>query len=287
MQQQHTIKQPLQFCGLGVHNGLFSSIQLKPAVDGHGIVFRHLNFTDEPLVIGQNVPLLAMHATVLRQKSWILSTVEHLLAALRMSGVDNVLVEVAGDEIPILDGSAAPFVHAIKRSGLNSQGAKKYLMPRVVLDFADAEGRRIILRPHEYELMIGTINCTYEAAFNHYALGVKKITLCVDQQAFNAHVAPARTFGFVEQLPFLRSKNLAMASSLGNTLVFNTDEAINDGRVADEWVRHKILDLIGDISLLPYPFTGLIEAWQTGHAFNRRVVEHYLAHPGDWVIIEQ
>ena len=158
-------------------------------------------------------------------------------------------------------------------------------MPRARLEFADGEGRRMVLRPHEREQMIGKIDCTYEAAFNHHELGVKTVVLCIDRVQFKDSIAPARTFGFVEQLPFLRSKNLALASSLGNTLVFNADESINDVRVADEWVHHKVLDLIGDLGLLPHPFTGVIEASQTGHAFNRRVVEHYLASPGDWVVV--
>ena len=285
MKHQYTIKHVQQISGLGVHSGNFVSVRLKPAPDGHGIVFMHNDFPEEPLVVGQTIPLIAMHATVLRQKSWVLSTVEHLLAAMRMAGIDNALIEVSGEEIPILDGSAAPFLHAIARSGCVVQGVRKYCMPRVTLEFSDAEGRCIVLRPHEREQMIGKVECTYKAAFNHHALGVKTIALCVDQKSFKESVAPARTFGFVEQLPFLRSKNLALASSLGNTLVFNADEPINDVRIADEWVYHKILDLIGDLGLLPHPFTGVIEAAQTGHAFNRRVIEHYLASPGDWVII--
>lgn len=286
MQKQYTVSQVLQFSGLGVHDGCFGSIRLKPAPEGHGIVFTHVDFQDEPLVVGKTVPLLAMHATVLRQKSWTLSTVEHLLAAMRMEGIDNAMVEVSGEEIPILDGSAAPFVHAIRRSGPVEQGARKYLMPRRKLKFSDAEGRYIILQPHEREHMIGAIDCTYQAVFNHYALGTKTVSLCINQAQFKNYVAPARTFGFVEQLPFLRSNNLALASSLGNTLVFNVEESINDGRIADEWVYHKILDLIGDIGLLPHPFTGIIEAAQTGHAFNRRIIEYYLAHPDDWVVVE-
>ena len=285
MHQQYTINQALRFNGFGVHDGCFVSIVIKPAPESHGIVFVHDNFQYEPLVVGKTVPLLAMHATVLQQKSWTLSTVEHLLAALRMEGIDNAVIEVSGEEIPILDGSAAPFVHAIRRSGRIAQGGKKYVMPRSILKFSDAEGRRIVLHPHEQEHKIGTIDCAYQSAFNHHALGVKTAQISIDRVKFNDCIAPARTFGFVEQLPFLRSKNLALASSLGNTLVFSADEAINDVRIADEWVYHKILDLIGDIGLLPYQFTGVIEAAQTGHAFNRRIIEHYLAYPEDWIVL--
>ena len=124
MKHQYTIKQMQQFSGLGVHSGNFVSVRLNPAPDGHGIVFKHNDFPDEPLVVGQTIPLIAMHATVLRQKSWALSTVEHLLAAMRMEGIDNALVEVSGEEIPILDGSAAPFLHAISRSERVAQGVK-------------------------------------------------------------------------------------------------------------------------------------------------------------------
>lgn len=287
MKLQHTLCKELVFAGLGVHSGVFASIKLKPADANTGIMFIHENFAAEPMIVGKTVPLAAMHATVLKQQSWTLSTVEHLIAAIRMTGLDNVRIEVSGgDEIPILDGSAAPFLHAINRIGLvEQQATKRYLMPRAPVFFEEQGGKKIILKPLENLQPVGTFECTYEGAFNHYALGAKKITGSIDQQHFKKTIAPARTFGFLEQLPYLRSHNLAMASSLGNTLVFNADEMVNDNRIADEWLNHKILDFIGDLGLLPYAFTGRVEASQTGHAFNRKIIEHYLMHPEDWVVI--
>ncbi len=286
MKLQQTLRKELSFAGLGVHSGVFVKIVLKPALVDSGIIFVHDQFPDEWLVVGATVPLQAMHATVLRQKSWALSTVEHLIAAIRMAGLDNVMIEVSGEEIPIFDGSAAPFFHEILRAGLVEQGlVKKYLMPRKLLNFEAGEGKKIILKPLLPEQSIGTFDCTYEGAFNHCFLSAKKISRYIDQVVFKENIAPARTFGFLEQLPYLRSHKLAMASSLGNTLVFNADEMVNDNRIDDEWLNHKILDFIGDLGLLPYTFTGQVEASQTGHAFNRRVIEHYLTHQDDWVIV--
>ena len=284
---QNTVQEIISFSGLGVHSALFSRIVILPAEVDAGITFVHKDFLAEPIVVGAVVPLDAMHATVLRQKSWTLSTVEHLLAALRMAGVDNAVVIIEGGyEIPILDGSAAPFFHAICRTGLVSQGIrKKFLMPRQAIAFNECGGKKIYLNPLEDDSLSGSLFCDYVAVFNHYALGSKKMAGRIDRQVFKQKIAPARTFGFLEQLPFLRSHQLAMASSLGNTLVFNADEAINDCRIVDEWLSHKILDFIGDLALLPHPFTGYAEAAQTGHAFNRRIVEHYLMHPESWVIV--
>lgn len=286
MKLQHTLRKDLVFSGLGVHSGAFVKIRLKPALVNVGIVFIHDLFPTEPMIVGATIPLQAMHATVLRQQSWTLSTVEHLIAAIRMANIDNVIIEVSGEEIPILDGSAAPFFHEICRTGLVTQGqAKQYLMPRMPLYFEEGVGKKIILKPLPEGQKVGTLDCVYEGVFNHYALGIKKITGRIDQEYFKRNIAPARTFGFLEQLPYLRNHKLAMASSLGNTLVFNAEEMVNDNRIVDEWLNHKILDFIGDLGLLPYAFTGQIEASQTGHAFNRRVVEHYLACPGDWVVV--
>ncbi len=284
---QNTVQEIISFSGLGVHSAVFAQVSILPAAVDAGIIFMHKNFLTEPIVVGAVVPLDAMHATVLRQKSWTLSTVEHLVAALRMAGVDNAVVMVEGGyEIPILDGSAAPFFHAICRAGLVNQGMrKKFLMPRQAISFDERGGKKIYLKPLEDDTLSGSLFCDYEAVFNHYALGSKKMTGLIDQQLFKQKIAPARTFGFLEQLPFLRSHQLAMASSLGNTLVFNADEAINDHRIVDEWLSHKVLDFIGDLGLLPHPFTGYVEAAQTGHAFNRRIVEHYLTHPESWIVV--
>lgn len=286
MTVQHTLKKKLRFEGLGVHSGASVAITLKPADEDAGITFVHVNYEREPLQVGQIVPLNAMHATILPQKSWSLSTVEHLVAAIRMSGLDNVLVEVNAQEIPILDGSAAPFFHHIMRAGLQAQSKpRRYLTPREKIFFDDQGRRQIMLLPLSKDAPVGSLYCSYTASFDHYALGVKKKEQLIDAVLFKNSIAPARTFGFIEQLPLLRKHNLAQASSLGNTVVYAADEAVNDTRVVDEWFNHKVLDFIGDLGLLPYAFTGAIEAAQTGHAFNRLIMQDYKEHPERWIVV--
>lgn len=284
---QQTLAKSVVFSGVGVHTGRFTQIELFPAAPNTGIVFIHINYPDEPIEIGKIVPLSAMHATVLRQRSWMLSTVEHLMASLRMVGLDNVQIKVQGEEIPILDGSAAPFLHAFQRAGIVAQGvSKKFLTPLQPLEFKEKEGKNILLRPLQSADRVGTFKCSYKASFQHGLLGDRYRQEVIDLAIFKNTIAPARTFGFIEQLPFLRKHQLAMGSSLGNTLVFTAEEEINSSRIAEEWLNHKILDFIGDLGLLPYPFTGAVEAAQTGHAFNRFIIEHYLTHPEGWAIKE-
>jgi UDP-3-O-[3-hydroxymyristoyl] N-acetylglucosamine deacetylase len=283
---QKTVKKDVLFAGLGVHSGDFVRIRISPSDADSGIIFVHADYPEEPLIVGAIVPLQAMHATVLRQQSWLLSTVEHLMAALRMAGVDNAVIHVDGREIPILDGSAAPFFHEIIRKGLVDQSVrKKFITPLQPIEFEEQGGKKIYLKPLTDDAVYGLLQCEYEAAFNHFSMGRKILRATIDQQLFKDTIAPARTFGFLEQLPFLRNHKLALASSLGNTLVFNSDEAINDNRIADEWLGHKVLDFIGDLGLLPYTFTGHVTAAHTSHAFNRCIVQHYLANQDAWAII--
>ncbi|MBY0354036.1 UDP-3-O-acyl-N-acetylglucosamine deacetylase [Candidatus Babeliales bacterium] len=281
---QQTLKQELVFSGIGVHSGVFSTVRLVPAPADTGIVFRHEKFPNDPLYVGKVIPEVAMHATVIRHAHWMISTIEHLMAALMMMDVDNVIIIVDGVEIPILDGSAFPFVQGIMHIGLLSQGqSKKFLTPARVLTF-EHEDRFLQISPEKSREQ-RTLFIDYTAEFDNHTKNSAQLSGVVSQDFFEREIAPARTFGYVGQLPFLRKHGLAQGTSLGNTVVAGADGYINDVRYQDEFVRHKFLDLIGDLSLLGRPLVGSICAKKTGHSFNRLVIQHYCEHPEEWLTI--
>ena len=281
---EKTLAQKVILEGIGVHSGSFSSLCISPAPVGTGIVFKNSLFPDasEYLKVGQVVPEAAMHATVVKARSWSLSTIEHLMAACSFLDLDNLYIEITGFEVPILDGSALQFLQAFERAGIVNQESKKfYLTPKETVFINDEKGRSIELIPHQntddYRLLV-----EYVADFNHPMVGSLGFKGQITNSFFEDEVAPARTFGFLEQLSYLRAHKLAQGSTLGNTAVMGDEAFLNDLRFKDECVRHKVLDLLGDLALLGHKLVGTIKAVRTGHSFNRLVIAHYLEHPEAW-----
>jgi len=278
---QKTLKRQIKFSGIGVHSGMPSTVTLWPTEANAGIVFQNAANPNQRLKIGQVVPEQAMHATVLKTEGWFVSTIEHLMAALRMLDVDNVLIELQGHEIPILDGSALPFVQGLLDVGFQEQGEPtQYMTPCETLHCADGKGRRINIEPS-----VNTLSISYTAKFDHPLAGGTEFSGDMTKDFFIEQIAPARTFGFLEQLPFLRQHKLAQGSSLSNTIVIG-EELLNDLRFPDECIRHKVLDLCGDLGLLPHRLIGTVTAANTSHNFNRLVTEHFCQHPTSWRILE-
>jgi UDP-3-O-[3-hydroxymyristoyl] N-acetylglucosamine deacetylase len=280
--KQKTIKKEISLQGIGVHSGLPVKILLKPAKPNSGIIFLSTNSDMEQIKIGSVIPEEAMHATVLRSKNWALSTIEHLLSAISALHIDNITIEVDGAEIPIFDGSALPFIHAFLDVGIEEQLDQKiFLTPKEKIEFKDGEGRFIIINPaddeNRYDLLFD-----YSVDFKHPLAGKGNLKGIFSEKFFIEEISPARTFGFLNQLPYLRHHNLAKGVSLGNTVVIGDDEFINERRFDDEFVRHKFLDLIGDLACLGKNLVGTITAAKTGHSFNRKVVEHFIQNPDLW-----
>ncbi len=292
--KQQTLRSELFFQGLGVHTGAPCSIRLQPAYANSGISFINDKSPDEVIRVGSVIPDPAMHATVIRTKQWALSTVEHLMAALMLMGIDNLDIIVQGTEIPILDGSALPFIQGIVDVGLREQNAsKQWITPQEPLKFADDKGRSMFIEPailgHQQDdkNLQPALFIDYNADFVHPLNGNPMLMGHVTQDFFMREIAPARTFGFLEQLPFLRHHKLAQGTSLGNSLVIGNGELLNEMRLPDECVRHKFLDLIGDLSLLGKSLIGSVKAHKTSHNFNRLVIEHFLKNPEKWRVVEQ
>jgi len=279
---QRTIAEKISCTGIGLHSGEPVQLTLHPARADSGIVFAR---TDLPRPI--DVP--AIHsavtstrlATTLGRGEATVGTVEHLLAALAGLGIDNVRVEVDGPEIPVMDGSAASFVFLIRAAGEFDQDVpRKCLTILRPLEVRDGE-RAIRVEPGK------GLRVSYSVDFTHPAIGRQEIRdLAIDPDVFEREICRARTFGFLREVEVLWRNGLARGGNLDNTVVMDEFRVLNrDGlRWPDEFVRHKVLDLIGDLSLLGASLEGHIVVERGGHALHQRFVEALLQNPDHWQI---
>lgn len=283
MIHQHTINRPLHLSGIGLHSGREIRMTLRPADCGTGVVF-HRSEGERTVsieAISRNVVDTRL-ATVLGKNGLSVSTVEHLLAALRALGVDNLHIDIDGPEVPVLDGSAAPFVERLQEVGLRQQSRpRKFLALRKPLELTDGDKQIRIVPSRQFR-----ISC--EIAFAHPCIAEQSRSVTVSADTFRRELAAARTFGFLHEVEYLKANGLARGGSLENAVVIGEERILNpEGlRFADEFVRHKILDAIGDFSLLGYPLLGHIKARKPGHDINHRMVETLLAARDCWQLVE-
>jgi UDP-3-O-[3-hydroxymyristoyl] N-acetylglucosamine deacetylase len=278
---QQTIATPVSVSGIGLHTGVKVNLRLCPAPANTGILFRRTDL--EGFIIeaqSRNVARVS-YATSLMKKGVLISTTEHLLSAFAGLEVDNVLVEIDNLELPILDGSARPFVELITKAGIRPQRARrsfiKILKPVEVVDGM----RRIVVYPAD------VFHVTYRIAFPHPLIGVQSIEFSSNPSTYAAEIAPARTFGFLEELEMLRKNGLIRGGSLENAVVLDRRDVINpEGlRFPDEFCRHKLLDLIGDFSLLGHPLIGHMVAERAGHAMHAGLVSRLLREKNAWKLV--
>jgi UDP-3-O-[3-hydroxymyristoyl] N-acetylglucosamine deacetylase len=283
MTYQQTLQHPVKISGIGLHSGRLITMILRPANAGTGVVF-HRREGDRSVsieAISANVVDTRM-ATVIGKSGLSVSTIEHLMAALTACGIDNLHIDIDGPEVPIMDGSAAPFVELLRETGLRQLPAKrKYLAIRKPITVIDGE-KRISLIPSRF------FRVSFDIAFDHPCIGLQHRSVKVCESMFGRDLAPARTFGFLHEVEYLKANGLARGGSLENAVVIGKDEILNpEGlRFADEFVRHKILDAIGDFSLVGYPILGHIKAFKAGHDINHQTVEQILASPDCWELVE-
>jgi UDP-3-O-[3-hydroxymyristoyl] N-acetylglucosamine deacetylase len=276
---KHTLKKEVGFSGVGVHSGKPVKLALKPSDSGR-LVFRRmdlggLELLPEPLSFG------ARNCTFLQKSEGRVQTVEHLLAALSMSGVDSVTIELDAEEVPILDGSAAPFVRAIAAAGTTPVPAgRKFL--RVLKPFRLQEGDAFVaFAPDE------AFRVSYTIEFSHPLIGRQELSLTLTPDSFAEEIAPARTFGFLRDAEKMRALGLALGSSLENSVVLDDKNVVNPPlRFHDEFVRHKILDLVGDMAVAGTALVGHVEAAKAGHALHLRALHSLLASPRHWVLAD-
>jgi UDP-3-O-[3-hydroxymyristoyl] N-acetylglucosamine deacetylase len=279
---QTTIAHSSSAEGVGLHTGVYGHIRLMPAPADTGIVFRRTdldNFAIEAQ--GHNVARVS-YATSLMKKGVLLSTTEHLLAAIYSCGIDNIYVDIDSIEIPILDGSAEPFMQMLERSGLRKLRRKRRFL-KVLRPLEVIEGdRRIGIYPSEEF----RVRCYVD--FAHPLVGQQEVEMAVNPETFRLLLARARTFCFERDIAPLRSMGLIRGGSLENAIVLTNDGVMNGPlRFPDEFGRHKALDLIGDLALAGLPLLARVEAHKAGHALHTQLVSRLLADPSLWTIATQ
>jgi len=276
---QTTILQPAETQGVGLHTGVHGKMRLVPAPADTGIVFRRLDL-DEFLIEahGRNVARVS-YATSLMKQGVLLSTTEHLLAAIYSCGIDNVFIDIDAIEVPILDGSAEPFMRLIDQAGTRRLRRKRrylrVLKPVEVIE----DGRRIGIYPaNEFR-----VRCYVD--FPHPLVGQQEVEMVVNAQSFRQVLSRARTFCFESDIEPLRAMGLIRGGSLENAIVLTKDGMLNGPlRFPDEFGRHKALDLIGDLALVGLPLLGRVEARKAGHALHTQLVSRLLADPTAWEV---
>ena len=278
---QHTIRRSVSCSGIGLHSGEKVTLLLRPARAGYGVRFRRadLGGVEIPATV-DNVDRLH-YATGLSRDAGTVETVEHLLAALVSLGVDNVVVELNQAEVPIMDGSAASFVYLVHEAGLKRlTRPRRYLKVLRPISLTRGE-KRIALYPSDH------FKVTYSISFDHPLLRHMTHTLRVTRESFVDEIAPARTFGFLKEVEMLRQKGLALGGSLDNAVVLGETGVLNSSlRFDDEFVRHKILDVIGDLALVGYPVIGHLVAHRGGHELHAAFAEKILQESEAWQIVE-
>jgi len=276
---QNTIQREVSTEGIGLHTGVFGHLRLLPAPADSGIVFRRTDLDDFPIeASGRNVARVS-YATSLMKQGVLLSTTEHLLAAIYSSGIDNIFIDIDSIEVPILDGSAEPFLQLLDQAGVRRLRRRrrhlKIIKPVEVIE----QDRRIAIYPgDEFR-----VQCYVD--FPHPLVGQQQIEIVVLPDTFRQLLARARTFCFERDIEPLRSMGLIRGGSLDNAIVLTNDGVMNGPlRFPDEFGRHKALDLIGDLALVGLPLLGRVEAYKAGHALHTQLVSRLLADSSSWVI---
>mgnify|MGYP005834986481 CR=1 FL=1 len=281
MIRQRTLKSLVRATGVGLHTGCKVELTLRPAQPDTGIVFRRLD-VDPPVEFPASPERVTdtRLCSALEQDGVKIATVEHLMSALAGLGVDNVYIDLTGPEVPILDGSAAPFVFLIQSAGLEDQPVpKRYIRVRRTVRVEEGD-KWAQFSPHEgYRL-------TFRIDFEHPVLqrSGQEVSIDLAEQSYVKEVSRARTFGFMRDVEQLRSAGLARGGTLDNAVVMDEYRVLNEGglRYADEFVKHKVLDAVGDLYMAGHPIIGAFTAYKSGHGLNNKLLRALLADATAW-----
>lgn len=281
MDHLRTVAKSVAIEGMGLHTGVKVSLRLVPAPANAGIVFRRTDLEGFEIEAKARNVARVSYATSLMRKGVLISTTEHLLSALAASGIDNVYVDIDNLEVPILDGSALPFLGLISKAGVKRQRARR-VYAKVLKPVEVVDGPKRIAAYPASELQL-----TYRISFSHPLIREQELTFMPRQGGYASQIAPARTFGFFEEVEMLRKSGLVRGGSLENAVVLSPDGVLNpEGlRFPDEFCRHKILDIIGDLALLGHPVVGHIVAERAGHAMHVALVNKLLHTKGAFELV--
>ena len=285
IQLQRTLKNVIRATGVGLHTGEKVFLTLRPAPVNTGVVFRRvdLNPVIEIPARAENVGDTRL-STTLKSDGAQVSTVEHLMSALAGLGIDNVYIDLTASEVPIMDGSAAPFVFLIQSAGILTQSSPKRFIRITRPVEIKEEGKWVRFQPYDGFRVSFTID------FNHpiFSHSVQSATVDFSTTSFVKEVSRARTFGFMQDVETLREVGLALGGGLDNAIVMDDYHILNDDglRYNDEFVKHKVLDAIGDLYLLGAPLIGEFSAYKSGHSLNNQLLRSLLAQPDAWEQID-
>lgn len=280
---QRTLEKTASISGIGLHTGARITLKLRPATANTGIVFHRVD--GERIVdikaCSANVVDTRM-ATVLGSQGVTVSTIEHFMAALAALGIDNLHVDIDGPEVPVLDGSSAPFIRELQQAGIQTLAScRRFIAIRKPLEIIEGE-KRISIIPSRF------FRISFDIAFDHPAISVQHYSMKFTTENFCKEIASARTFGFLHEVEYLKANGLARGGSLENAVVIDENGVMNpEGlRFQNEFVRHKILDSFGDFSLLGAPLLGHIRAFKAGHDLNAKMVRLIEDNPDHWTWVE-
>ena len=264
--------------GVGLHSGVYTRLEIRPAEAGTGIVFLRTDLGNLEIPALQSSTTSLDYATTVGKDDVAIGTVEHLLSAVYAAGLTDLIVAIDGPEVPILDGSAMPFVNIIEAAQVKELEERvEVLAVREVIEVREGD-KFVRIEPADSKLDV-----SYSIDFNHPAIGKQTLEFALDFESFSREIAPARTFGFLRDVEQLRAAGLARGGSVENCIVLD-DEKITNGelRFDDEFVRHKVLDLVGDLVLLGRPLVGRITASRAGHALHSKFVSELLGKAEEW-----
>ncbi len=281
MLKQRTIKAAVKTTGVGLHTGKKVTMTLRPAQVDTGIVFRRVDLA-HPADIRADARAVTdtRLCSALERDGVKVATVEHLMSALAGLGIDNLYVDLAGPEVPIMDGSAGPFVYLLQSAGIEEQRApKRFFRIRCPVEVRDGD-KWARFEPYD------GFRVSFSIVFDHPVFERSSQSLTIDfaEISYATEIARARTFGFAQEVETLRSAGLALGGSLGNAVVLDEYRVLNaDGlRYGDEFVKHKVLDAVGDLYLVGHPLIGAFAAHKSGHALNNQLLRATLAQPDAW-----
>jgi UDP-3-O-[3-hydroxymyristoyl] N-acetylglucosamine deacetylase len=269
--QRKTINTPVSISGIGLHSGIYTTVELRPSSPGNGITFVRADLDGLRIPALQAWTTALDYATTVGKDDVSVGTVEHLLSAVMACGITDVEIHIDGPEVPIVDGSALPFMHLIDAAGVRGLGTEIPLL-RLREPIEVVDGEKFIRMAPANHLML-----KYKIDFSHPVIGRQSFSFDYHHDSFLKKIAPARTFGFVRDVEKMRAAGLARGGSVENCIVLD-DEVVMNGplRFRDEFVRHKILDLLGDLALIGRPIAGEITANRAGHALHSRFVARVL-----------
>lgn len=280
---QTTIKNKALFSGVGLHSGVETTITLRPAEAGTGIVFHRIDLNPAVSIEALSAQVVSTRlSTTIGKGGASVATIEHLMAALRGCGIDNCHIDINGPEVPIMDGSAAPFVAGIVATGRKVHAKpRRYLVVRKPVTVSDGDKRASIIPSRFFRI-------SFDIHFTHPTISNQSRMLTFSEDAFAAELSAARTFGFLAEVEMLKANGLARGGSLENAVVIGDEGILNpEGlRYSDEFVRHKLLDSVGDIALCGYHIFGHVKAFKSGHDLNHKLVTELLARPDCWKLVE-